>query len=228
MAKIHCPKHKDDNPSMHIYKTHGFCFTCKALIPIDRLDVDREQLIKKEPENVTETYRYIRSCEIRNIRGLQLHADNEGYYIVWPGMAFYKKRFFRGDIRYLGPRGTRAPLLTYKTRDSSTLVLVEGELNLYSLSAAYSDPKGVLASPGSANELMRHLSIYLTYKTIYIIVDKDAAGVIAGIRLKMSLLKNKKEVYLIALERDFNDILQSDGVEGVKKWCEKEIPDLVL
>lgn len=221
--KILCPKHADTTPSMHVYNTHGYCFVCKALIPIDRLELDEElKVTKKEPENVLDTYRYIRNCEIRNIRGLQLHADDEGYYITWPSMAFYKKRLFRGDLRYLGPRGVRAPLLTYQTRESSTLVLVEGELNLFSLSACYSDPKVVLASPGSANELMRHLSIYLTYKTIYIIVDKDAAGVLNGLDLKTELLKHKKIVHLVALERDFNDILQSDGINGIKEVCKKE------
>lgn len=228
--KILCPKHADTTPSMHVYETHGYCFVCKALIPVDRLELDKEQLktTKRGPEDVTETYRYIRNLEIRNIRGLQLHTDAEGYYITWPSMDFYKKRLFGEGIRYLGPRGHRAPLLTYQVCPSSILILVEGELNLYSLAATYSDSKVVMTSPGSANELMRHLSIYLTYKTIYIIVDKDAPGVLNGLKLKKELLRHKKQVHLIALERDFNDILQTDGTDGIKRVLKKEAPDLAM
>lgn len=219
--KINCPAHEDRTPSLHVYEDGGFCFVCGYRCSLEELDVDPE-IVRKEPTDVGAEIQRINSLPRRGIRGLELPVDSSGFYIVWPGMDFYKKRWFRGDVRYTGPRGIRPPLFTYPGSDKSVLIIVEGEMNAMSLKQAFPDTTATIASPGSASELLRHLYDYLNYSYTYAIVDYDPAGVVNGVALKDELLRRGKRVELITLKQDFNDVLVSRGVNGVKEVCQKE------
>lgn len=229
--KIHClnPAHTDDTPSMEIYSNGGHCFVCgynSSLeevtneVPIEEF----EKIKKKEPENIEDKIRDIQSLTKRNIRGLNFHTDNFGYYLVWPDKTYYKKRLFSGTPRYIGPSGHRSPLLRLGS-DSKVLAIVEGEINALSLQEALKDYRVTIVSPGSANELLRHMNEYLTIGAILAIVfvDRDPAGVVNGLELKRELLKHGKRVVLVALERDFNQILQEDGIKAVQEIFKKEV-----
>jgi DNA primase len=48
-------------------------------------------------------------------------------------------------------------------------------------------------------------------------VDKDAAGVVAGITLRDTLLKHGKDVVLLPLEKDLNDLYVEAGAEAVRE-----------
>lgn len=220
--KVHCPAHEDDSPSMHLYEDKAWCFVCNYSCPVEDI-VPGYEPTKKEPEDVRTKIEFIRKLPNRPVRGLRLHQDNEGFYILWPSLSYYKKRLFSGKpTRYLGPRGIRAPLFTFEVPDSKSLILVEGELNAISLRVAYPNHKVVIASPGSCAEFSRHYKEYLNFQYICIIVDYDNPGVGHGLALKQRLLKDKKNVELIAMSPDYNDILQSSGVDGVQKEAEKQ------
>lgn len=222
--KIRClnPKHIDSNPSMKVYPEIAYCFSCGYSVPsIEVLSGEDLIKLKKEPENVQETIDYIRECPVRVIRGLQLPVDNTGYFITWPSLDFYKKRLFKGPRRYIGPRGRRAPLFEITGVSKDSAIVVEGELNALSLSIV--TQRYPILSPGSATEFLRYLPKYLTFDKIWIIVDRDKPGVIAGLKLKAELLKRNKKVYLVACEKDINQILQDQGTKGVQAWVKENL-----
>ncbi len=74
-----------------------------------------------------------------------------------------------------------------------------------------------MTSPGSATNLVKSIEYYLHFNRIICILDRDAAGVAAGIDLKRKLLGRGKRMELICVEKDFNDVLQESGKEGVKQ-----------
>lgn len=204
---------------MEVYDDGSFCFSCGW---VDKSVRDTEY-IKTSPEDVSDTLEYIKSLPKKLIRGLELPYDNSGYYIVWPDNSFYKKRVWEGNSRYLGPRGLRPPLYLHEVQDSKTLVIIEGELNCESL--YQSIPKSILsiASPGSATEIVRHIDFYCTFPIVSAILDKDPAGVAAGVALKREMLKRNKRIDLVCIEKDYNDILQEEGTEGVKQAFIKDM-----
>lgn len=217
MSKIKCPnpKHNDENPSAHIYEDGIYCFSCGYY---EKGEYEAE---RKQPEELLGKVEYIKSLSIHRIRGLDLPADDYGYYILWPDSNFYKLRTFNGT-RYLAPKGHQQPLLLLEGKNKD-LVIVEGELNAMSLKKVF--PDLTVCSPGSATQLSVHYSKYLnlTNNNVIVIVDKDPAGVSAGISLKKELLKKRKKVRLIACERDLNEILQKDGEEGIKTWAKENL-----
>lgn len=223
MAKVHCPAHEDDTPSMHLYEDRGWCYVCNYSCPVEDIAPGYRH-VKKEPEDVKSKIEYIRNLPIKPVRGVRLHHDNLGYFILWPKLEYYKYRRFNedGGPRYIGPRGVRAPFLLFDANSAKALILVEGELNAISLRVAYPNHKVAIASPGSCAEFSRHYKEYLNFQYICIIVDYDNPGVGHGLALKQRLLKDKKNVELIAMSPDYNDILQSSGVDGVQKEAEKQ------
>lgn len=221
--KIHCtnPDHDDRNESMQVYDDGGFCFACGYL---DRSQSDTNAPVR-EKEDIGAKIEYITSQPRVQIRGLTLHSDSHGYYILWPERNFYKKRLIGGTpSRYLGPSGIRPPLFKIHG-DGKAMAIVEGEINALSLAAG--EFKGCIVSPGSASNMINFLQEYLNMSyscaIVNIIVDKDAAGVAAGIELKRELLKKGKRVQLIACEKDLNQLLQDEGKEGVRKWVEENL-----
>lgn len=229
--KINClnPSHKDATPSMHVYPDMCYCFVCGFTCKSE--DVINEEELKKikpkEKENIKEKILYIQSLPVSHVRGLQLHIEQDGsYYVVWPDQSFYKKRVkTEMGSRYVGPRGHRPPLFRCKQEGSSKeiLVITEGELNTLSLELSLCEPRIAMVSPGSANELMTHTDYYLQFNRIIVVVDKDIPGVYNGDKLKKTLLERGKSVDLIALQTDFNDLLQQGGPELVKHTFMKEL-----
>lgn len=222
MAKVNCtnPNHDDQTASMEVYNDGGFCFACSY---VDKSLAD-ENLPQKTKENIKETIAYIQGLPRKEIRGLYLPYDSSGFYILWPDNSYYKKRMFQGETRYIGPRGHRAPLYLRPGSARGNLVLIEGELNAESVYEVFKDYyRPGIASPGSANEFMRHIEEYLYYNAIYAILDKDPAGVAAGVELKNTLSKRGIRVNLIAVTRDYNAILQEEGKEGLKEQIFKDL-----
>lgn len=226
--KITCinPDHIDANPSMEVYPERAYCFSCGFSCKIEDLDLSPEllQIQKKEKEDILSTISYIKTLPLRPHRGLEFPTNNNGYYIVYPGEVYYKKRMYTGDRRYIGPVGASAPLyMAHKDFDS--LTIIEGEINLLSLQKA-----GVvntsICSPGSAGNITKFYTEYLRYSRITCIFDYDRAGVIAGWKLRELLKQHGRRVELVALKQDFNDILQAQGVNGIKETVKAE--NLVL
>ncbi len=208
---------------MHVYHEYSYCFSCgfRALTK-EVLSGKEIEILYKEPENIQETLQYIKTLPTRMERGLRFHYQESGFYVLWPDESYYKLRLRKLHTRYVGPRGRRAPLFKYQ-RGYKTLVVTEGEINAMSLNEVFKDSQITIASPGSANEYTRFIDIYLQYDTVFAIVDKDIPGVINGLKIKEELLKHKKNVQVIALEKDINQILQESGTEGVKAWAKENL-----
>ncbi len=223
MSKIKCPNpsHDDQTPSFHLYEDGGYCFVCGYT------EKGQYEVKKKEKENIEESIRAIKALPKVLIRELEFHADRSGYYIVWPDGSYYKKRLYDGRVRYIGPVGHKAPLLVLGGK-AEALVIVEGEINALSLHHSLEGvllPKRSIVSPGSASEFQRHLDTILTIvcKTAIVVVDKDPAGVAAGVELKRELMKHGKRVQLIACDRDINQMLQDGGKQEVQQWWKEEV-----
>lgn len=221
--KILCPSHQDTNPSLEIYSDGCFCFVCGYTCSLDEINVDPAK-VYREPTNVPAEIARIQGLPRTEIRGLQLPYDDTGYYIVWPDKSFYKKRWFRGDTRYTGPRGVKPPLFLYPGEHREKVVVVEGEINAMSLQLAYPNTKVTIVSPGSVTNIVKpELHNYcLKCDSTYAIVDYDPAGVIYGMEFKNQLLKKGKRVELIPLKQDLNDVLITRGVSGIKEVIEKQ------
>lgn len=213
---------------MHVYPDMCWCFVCGYSCKSN--EVMNEEEIKKikvkEKENIEETMLYIESLRKKEIRGLFLHGTESSFYVVWPGKSFYKKRITSDSgSRYVGPRGHRPPLFICQQQGNSrdVLCIIEGELNCLSLELGLCEPRINLVSPGSANEFLTHVDYYKQFKRVIIIVDRDPPGVYNGDKLKKTLLEAGKIVDLIALETDFNDLLQQGGPELVRETFMKEL-----
>ncbi len=194
---------------MEVYSDGAFCFVCNYSTNSIK-DLKYES---KPKENIEEVISYVKSLPTKLIRGLLLPYDDQGFYILWPDLSFYKKRLFEGKSRYLGPRGHRAPLLKLG-KPSDRVLVVEGELNTMSAALVY---PGTILSPGAASNFMNYSNEYLTFKGDFtIVVDKDIPGVVAGLKLKEFLIKNKRRVSLVTKETDYNQELQDSGLEQLK------------
>lgn len=223
MKTILCPFHNDTRPSMRVYGEWSHCFSCGAHVMTSELNLpERARIVPKpEPTNVVERIKQIKSLPKKLIRGFELHHDNQGYYIIWPSETYYKRRNYFSKNRYTAPSGVKPPLFSYAD-NAKHLIVVEGEFNAMTLNAAvFGDYKVV--SPGPASELMRHIKTYLKYQKITVIVDHDAAGIIFGLQLKDTLLREGKYAKLITCNRDFNQILQDSGEEAVREQFEKDM-----
>ena len=209
---------------MRIYSEWSHCFVCNAHILTKELELPEhliDRAFKAEPTNIPNMIKYINSLPVATIRGLQLPYNERGYYVVWPNLDYYKLRLNSGNTRYIAPSGVKPPLFVYPG-SARHLIIVEGEINCMTLhNCVFGEYK--LCSPGPATDMMRHLKYYAQYQRITIIVDHDAPGVIFGCQLRDHLLTLKKRVNIIALDKDFNDILTSEGEEAVKCVFEREM-----
>lgn len=201
---------------MAVYGEWSYCFVCHARVLTSELKLPRSaQEIRevRHPDNVPENVEYIEGLPKKIIRGLDLHYDDDGYYVLWPNKNYWKLRFWEGKSRYLSPRGVKKPLFVYPG-NSDLLVVVEGELNAVTLQMCeYGEAK--IVSPGSATELVKYINYYLKFKRILIITDKDNPGVVYGLDLKERLLSHNKRVELHLVEKDFNDVFTEEGEEAV-------------
>lgn len=220
MSKVLCtnPNHYDTIPSMQIYHDGGFCFVCgytdKSLVDADT---------GKQKENIQESIDRICSLPVINYRGLHLHADLQGAYILWPDCTYYKKRMFSDDgPRYIGPKGVVPPLLILKGRTDISCIIIEGEINALSLKK--SCPSLYIISPGSASNFPSQATNLLTiFRTFVIIVDKDPAGVSAGIELKNKLILKGARAEVIATAPDYNEIFQKEGPQAVSNKFREDL-----
>lgn len=216
------PEHNERTPSYVIYDNYGHCFGCGYRASLGEALEKQSKETVVEKENVKESLSYINELPRKSIRGLDLHYDDRFYYILFPGFNYYKKRaFIDVGSKYLCPTGHTKPLYTpYKVNNTDTLAIVEGELN--ALSLAQAKPEFDICSPGGCSsfygkEYDRYKQTYLTYKHIIVIVDKDSAGVKAAIEIKAKLTQHTPYVTIRLMDRDLNEILINNGIEGIKE-----------
>ncbi len=231
--RILCPFHEESTPSCVIYPDETFkCYGCGENGNISKLPGSEYIQVPKggiTPNiDLEAEIEAIRKLPIANVRGLNLPVDATGYYIVWQGGIYYKKRFYDDSgSRYLNPKGISQPLLVVEPRpvcEKQGLVVVEGELNALSLKEALMPTSWEIVSPGAASNFgEKHLTFYKEYSRVKIFVDQDAAGAIAAIELKSRLVQHIPTVDVFLLERDFNDRLVKDGKEKLKEYAVNEL-----
>lgn len=223
MSKILCPNHNDTVPSMEVYSNFSHCFVCGYHVRNEKIGVNRCPR-KAFKTDIKRRLEYINTLPTKEIRGLELPYDNEGYYIVYPNVEYYAKRYWEAENRtkYQYPAGhKRQPLVLYSTNREMVLFIIEGQLNALSAGRLHNN---CTISPGSATDMANSDLIskyYLHYSHICIIVDKDIAGVRNGVKLRDILLKAGKKVVLYAMPKDLNDILVEHGKEAVKEEINK-------
>lgn len=215
IKRLRCPFHNDDTPSLVVYHSGYKCFGCGKYGPLSEINIESETASKPvNMEDIRFKMQYINSLPVKEIRGLELPYDDKGYYVVWPYKNYYKIRLWEGSSKYLSPSGVSKP--PFMLKGGPNLLLCEGEINALSLFKACSGSFSVLC-PGSASDfapmrLKSLLSILRTYRTIIIVTDRDAAGVIAAIKAK-EYLKQTHYVIIDCFEKDANEILVNDGKE---------------
>lgn len=227
--KVLCPRHKEKTPSVEIYEENAFCFGCYQIIPLAELGVERSPK-EHYVENIQAKIEYICTLPKTSIRGLLLPTDSAGYYIVWPDHSYFKLRVLEpadGQSKYKNPAGHRQPVLWVRKQGFRKLYIVEGELNAISLSYAIKDAD--ICSPGSAGNFAKkdtvtNLTEYCKYANIVIVVDRDAAGTQAVIRLKGALIDRVPFVSHHLMEEDCNAILCKSGPEELKREVERALP----
>lgn len=224
MRRVLCRFHDDHDPSMTIYGMWAHCWVCGAHILTSELELnDYEQRVlpKQEPTNIPKKIEYIESLPVKNIRGLDLHYDNLGFYVVWPTKNYYKCRKWHGKPKYIAPSKVKAPLWVYPG-SAKHLVVIEGELNAATIhNIVFGSFK--ICSPGSAAEFARHIKYFLQYKRITLILDHDAAGIVHGCLVRNLLHQHGKHATLVTVTQDYNDLLQTKGEEAVRKKFEKDM-----
>lgn len=227
--KITCPFHDDGTASLHVYEDHFNCFGCGARGSIEQLEAKipsfktRLPVQHRAPENLEESIARVTALPLSQVRGLSLQTDQRGYYIVYPNAKYYVRRSWTDDEpRFYAPVGVRKPLYALR-QGGSTLVLIEGQIN--ALSALESVPDHAVISPGASTDFNKPGTVEecLRYSTIYIVVDNDAAGVVAAVQLRDTLLFKGKRVIVIALDDDFNSILVNLGKEALNNKIKESI-----
>lgn len=234
--KVNCPWHDDNTASCHIYEDSFFCFGCGATGTLDKLAGKAPTFknafkLKGKPENLEESLSRIAALPTKEIRGLNLPYDTRGYYIVYPNAEYYVLRRWEAQDanKYVGPLGHRKPMYGRNSVDCPHLILVEGQINAASIRASgiklFGSYQCAVSSPGAATDFLKPmvLEYCLQYQKICIIVDKDAAGVAAGLQLRDKLVKAGKAVVLYPVERDFNQVLCENGASAVKEEISKAL-----
>lgn len=223
--KYFCPHHEERSPSAVAYANNYYSFCCGKSGPLSELGLAPGERIEiTYVENIADTIETIKTLPKRPIRGFDLHADDRGYYLIWPDLSYYKRRIYGADAgnKYRGPSGHRKPPFVASDKKSTTLVLVEGEFNALSL-ASLELPVDII-SPGGAGDFYsttgrEALAQYALYDTIYVVVDADAAGAQAAIETKSRLIVlGCQDVKIVLLNKDFNDIHTEDGKEALMQF----------
>lgn len=241
--KILCPFHKEDTGSLHLYDDSFYCFGCGASGVINnefltKLGIKRLVQKKNEPENIAESIRRIVGLPKKLIRGLELHYDESGYYLLWGNYPYYAKRYFNraNSNKYYYPKGIKKPLfcrgpgsgiIKYRPGESILIsfpnIVVEGQINCESGYRGY--PNAIWLSPGGVTDLIKpdFINSLLHIPKIYVIVDKDAVGVAAAIEIKEQRQPKGLKTVIYAMPKDLNDILVESGPDAVRKEIEKAL-----
>jgi 5S rRNA maturation endonuclease (ribonuclease M5) len=147
---------------------------------------------------------------VRKIRGLEFPEDEHGYYVVWPGRTYYKKRLNGGKARYIGAAGHPKPPFWARKQGSKTLIIVEGEINAMSIAKAYEECD--VMSPGGAGDFTaKRAKSYLQsiryYEILIVIADADKAGALACIELMGALSGSGQKIKHHLMQPDANEVL---------------------
>lgn len=221
--KYLCPKHEEKTPSANAYHDGYHCFGCGARGPLSDLGLPAGERIEiTYVEDIAASINRIRALPKQEIRGFSLHADDRGYYLLWPDSSYYKRRVYGAEAssKYRGPSGHTKPPFVVSEGNGDRLALVEGEFNALSLSAI--EPPTDIISPGGAGDFYsksgtKHLYGYARYARVDVIVDADAAGAQAAIETKARLVTlGCSDVRIHLVEKDFNDILCGSGKEALR------------
>lgn len=231
MGKVRCPRHEDTHPSVEVYENGGYCFSGCGSIPLSELGLTNETQRPKERirEDLAARRAYISTLPVGTFRGFSFPYDERGFYLLFPGSEYYKQRLFNPGKRgkYLNPTGHPQPLFKARLLSLPTLFLVEGEFNCLSIAEAFKESDVI--SPGSAGDFYSKKTVSLFthlpyYDKIIIVVDRDAAGVAAAINAK-TLLKNKaKQIKILFMEEDANQIHEEKGIAALRAEIEKKLP----
>lgn len=228
--KINCPFHKeilgkhDSTASCHIYPETDtyYCFGCGATGKIKDLPGEHKlsllETVKKPKEDLERSFKRIHNLPVRKVRGLDLHTDSLGYYIIWPEDKYYKKRLYKPGVggKYLSPTGHKKPLFYASRNNTDRLIIVEGEINALSIAEVVKDWS--ICSPGSAADFYstntkKYMKEFEKYQEILVIADDDPAGDEAA----RKLLKLLREVCFCVrgqlMSIDANQILVAEGEE---------------
>lgn len=233
MSKTRCPRHDDDTPSCEVYENGAYCFSGCGFIPLSELGLSNETRPKNRYREDLSTKRsYIASLPRATFRGFEFPYDERGFYLLFPESEYYKQRVFSpGDgPKYRNPSGHAQPLFRTRVLSLQRLLLVEGEINSLSLALAF--PEYDVVSPGSATEFGSKKTVFsLTqlpyYDTIIIVVDRDAAGAGAAINAKVAMNNRAKEVHIVFLEEDANQIHNEKGLTALRETIEDKMPSKV-
>jgi DNA primase len=220
-----CPFHKEDTPSLTIYANGFHCFGCGKSGPLSMLELGVSKIQPSKPkfrEDVGKALAYLKGLPEDQIRGLKLPFDDSGYFIVYPNAPYYIKRSWGSPdtyAKYRSPVGHPKPLMVLNPvrQAPAALFVVEGQMNALSLALVRDN----VISPGSCTDFKKD-SVYkycLSYTKVYLIVDRDSGGVSAATSLKERLLADNRRVEIWPMEkpRDFNYILQLEGLSSVQK-----------
>lgn len=227
--------HEESTPSLVQYGSHWKCFgSCNKTYTNSEVETkagqtfDYEEL-EYEKEDLHETFGYIKSLRRIEHRGLSFPADERGYYLCWPGDAYYKYRQFDPAARakYLGPSGHKPPLFWARKKGVRTLCIVEGEINALSVSEAYN--QWDVCSPGSAtmfnaDNLSKYLTEFKLYSNIVVILDNDPAGIKGLIEAKAYLLYKMPFVSFHLMSPDANEVLCNGGKEALRTALSRQNP----
>ncbi len=218
LRKVSCLNHEDRTPSLAVYADgSGYCFSCNTRFN----DVfDKVPIVVKPVEDIKSSIERIESLPTQEIRGLNLHFDNTGYYVVWPNKQYYKCRQWLATPKYKNPQGITQPWFNILQPGNRQAIIIEGEINALSV-ASLGLPIDIYC-PGSAGQFkLNKADIALTkladYDTLILIADKDTAGISAILKLKKEIIEYNPGVVLRLMSPDYNDILQQYGKEGLKQ-----------
>jgi hypothetical protein len=227
MKRIVCLFHKEDTPSMVLYPNGTYhCFGCAAHGKTKDLKGITYEEVEDTPryvEDVKASVAKILRLPIKIIRGIPLHYDEGGYYVLWPDHSYYKYRRLgqcTNSNKYRCPTGVAKPVFYLRSeQESKTAIITEGEVNALSLWEACKDFDVIC--PGGASDfyskgVQKWLPILQYCSKILLMVDKDKAGTIAAIKLKSALLQITHDIPVVLMSKDANDVLQQEGKEALK------------
>jgi DNA primase len=231
--RISCVFHDDRTASLvrkkdrwHCYGACGKDYTLEEVAAKTGGKVDYEYCKEDyEKEDLEESFGRIKALPKRQLRGLEFHCDNRGYYIAWLDGDYYKYRLFNpgNGSKYLGPRGHPVPLFWARRSGSGTLYISEGEINALSIASAVSDS---VCSPGSATNfnaafLSRYLHMFSQYSRIVVVLDKDPAGLKGSIEARAFFMGKLPFVDYIKMEKDANWVLEYEGKQALREILQR-------
>lgn len=229
VRKIRCEFHQDDTASLALYGDKYYCFGCGARGETKNLkgaEYEPQSTQPRYSENMRLSVERIRALPVKSWRGLDLHCDSSGAYILWPDLSYYKYRLFDpddGKSKYRSPVGhSYRPLVL--AQGFGTVVVVEGEINALTLSQYGGIREGIVC-PGAASNFnaeftRKWLPHFPHTKRFIICCDSDKAGIAGAIQLKVCLLEQTHDVTVLPMTKDFNEIYKEEGQEGVRKYVE--------